>query len=83
MVLADLSRRSQTPVAAMTSLATNPRIFFLNLIAGIALEVFLFPIGGNLPPKPAGMRTAIEMLDKRSPAVRSFSSHAISAAPLV
>lgn len=37
----------------------------MNFIVGMALLVMLFPIGGKLPEKPAGVRTALELIDKR------------------
>jgi hypothetical protein len=37
----------------------------LNALAFLALFVTLFPTGGKLPEKPAGYRTALELLDKR------------------
>ena len=37
----------------------------MNFIVGIALLVMLTPIGGKLPEKPAGVRTAIEMVSKK------------------
>ena len=36
-----------------------------NFVVGAALLVMLFPIGGELPEKPAGVRTAIEMISKK------------------
>jgi hypothetical protein len=37
----------------------------MNFIVGFALLAMLSPIGGRLPDKPAGVRTAIELIDKR------------------
>jgi hypothetical protein len=44
---------------------TSANVTRLNTLAGFALLLTLCPIGGELPPKPAGYRTAIELLDKR------------------
>lgn len=38
----------------------------MNFTVGIALLVMLFPIGGKLPEKPAGVRTAIETIAKKT-----------------
>jgi len=40
-------------------------IGLLHFIAGSAVLLTLFPVGGKLPDKPAGVRTAIELLEKR------------------
>ncbi|MGL4395024.1 MAG: hypothetical protein ACRCS9_00650 [Hyphomicrobium sp.] len=42
----------------------------VNFTVGAALLIMLFPIGGKLPEKPAGVRTAIEMISKK-PALRA------------
>lgn len=42
----------------------------VNFAVGCALLVMLFPHGEKLPEKPAGVRTAIEMIAKK-PALRS------------
>ena len=50
----------------------------VNFTAGCALLVMLFPIGGKLPEKPAGVRTAIEIIAKK-PALRTFSQQTAAA----
>ena len=51
----------------MTKIATKSSITAINFMVGMALVVMLFPHGGKPAAKPAGVRTAIEMLDKRGP----------------
>ena len=50
---------------AVTETRTSQALKTMNFIVGLALLVMLFPIGGKLPEKPAGVRTAIELIDKR------------------
>jgi hypothetical protein len=40
--------------------------------AALAVLVTLFPLNGRLPEKPAGVRTAFELIDKR-PALHTFT----------
>ena len=49
----------------MTQAATPSMLKTVNFTAGVALLVMLFPIGGKLPDKPAGVRTAIELISKK------------------
>ena len=49
----------------MTQTPTCQALKTMNFIVGAALLVMLFPVGGKLPEKPAGVRTAIELIDKR------------------
>jgi hypothetical protein len=49
----------------VTQNQTSHALATMNFIVGFALLVMLFPIGGKLPDKPAGVRTAIELIDKR------------------
>ena len=65
-----------SPAVAQTQ--TSQALKTVNFIAGLALLVMLFPIGGKLPEKPAGVRTAIELIDKRGAksSVRSIDGHA-------
>ena len=42
-----------------------PALTTMNFIVGFALLVMLSPADGKLPEKPAGVRTAIELVDKR------------------
>lgn len=49
-------------------MATNkktPCRMLVDFAVGLALLVSLCPMGDKLPEKPAGFRTAIELLDKR------------------
>lgn len=49
----------------MKSQTTSYRTNAVNIAAGFALLVMLFPHHGKLPEKPAGVRTAIEMITKK------------------
>ncbi len=51
----------------------------MNFTVGFALLVMLFPIGGKLPEKPAGVRTAIETIAKK-PALRVIAQEAAAGA---
>jgi hypothetical protein len=51
----------------------------VNFIAGLALLVMLFPIGGEFHGKPAGVRTAIELVAKKQAAFRVIPAHAAQA----
>lgn len=44
----------------------------VNFTVGCALLAMLFPLGGKLPEKPAGVRTAIEMIAKK-PALKAIA----------
>ncbi len=37
----------------------------INFIVGIALLVMMAPLHGEMPQKPAGVRTAIELISKK------------------
>jgi hypothetical protein len=50
----------------------------INFIIGCALLAMLFPIGGKLPEKPAGVRTAIETIAKK-PALKAVPSETAAA----
>lgn len=50
----------------------------MNFTVGCALLVMLFPIGGKLPEKPAGVRTAIETIAKK-PSLRIISQETAAA----
>ena len=54
----------------VTQIPTSPALKTMNYIVGMALLVMLTPISGKLPEKPAGVRTAIEMVSKK-PALRA------------
>jgi hypothetical protein len=56
----------------MTSITTRSTTGAVNFAAGVALLVMLFPHHGKLPEKPAGVRTAIEMIAKK-PTLRQVS----------
>ncbi|HMN37801.1 MAG TPA: hypothetical protein PKD49_08875 [Hyphomicrobium sp.] len=43
----------------------------VNFTVGAALLIMLFPIPGKILEKPAGVRTAVEMISKR-PALRTL-----------
>lgn len=49
----------------MTKPATSQALKSVNFTVGLALLVMLYPIGGKLPEKPAGVRTAIELVSKK------------------
>lgn len=44
----------------------------VNFTVGCALLAMLFPFGEKLPEKPAGVRTAIEMIAKK-PALKAIA----------
>jgi len=56
----------------MAKQTTRSKVQTVNFIVGLALLVMLFPHGDKLPEKPAGVRTAIEMIAKK-PALRVAS----------
>ncbi len=64
----------------MTQPATQSMLKTVNFTVGIALLVMLFPIGGKLPDKPAGVRTAIELISKKqsAPPAATVSALALS-----
>ncbi len=43
----------------------------VNFTVGVALLVMLFPLHGKLPEKPAGVRTALELITKKQSAFRT------------
>lgn len=49
----------------MTHLITSIRIQIVNFTIGFALLAMLCPHHGQVPLKPAGVRTAIEMISKK------------------
>ena len=51
---------------------TSTRIQIVNFTIGFALLAMLCPHHGQVPLKPAGVRTAIEMIAKK-PSLRSFT----------
>lgn len=50
----------------MTRTSTSQMLKSVNFIVGFALVVMLFPHHGELPEKPAGVRTAIELIGKKT-----------------
>jgi len=63
----------------MLEIATSPTLKTVNFIVGLALLVMLFPKHGNPPEKPAGVRTAIELVSKKQSALRSTLAEAVLA----
>ena len=55
----------------MTHQTNNSALKTVNFTVGLALLVMVYPIGGKLPEKPAGVRTAIEMVSKKQSALIS------------
>lgn len=44
----------------------------IHISAALAVLASLFPVDGKLPDKPAGVRTAFELIDKRAQ-IHSFN----------
>lgn len=61
----------------MTRRTRNLKLQMVNFTVGFALLVMLFPHGNKLPEKPAGVRTAIEMISKK-PSLRTVASGLIA-----
>lgn len=57
--------RGTSPMRVTPTRIVQIGIGLLHFIAGSAVLLTLFPVGGKLPDKPAGVRTAIELLEKR------------------
>ena len=51
----------------MKNIISDRTILAMNFTIGLALVVMLAPKFGQPSDKPAGVRTAIELLDKRGP----------------
>jgi hypothetical protein len=51
----------------MQRMITAQAVLTLNFAVGVALVVMLAPHGGKPCDKPAGVRTALELRDKRCP----------------
>lgn len=49
----------------MTQTLASQVLPAMNFIVGFALLVMLFPVSGKAAEKPTGVRTAIELIDKR------------------
>jgi hypothetical protein len=43
-----------------------PARHIVHISAALAVLASLFPVDGRLPDKPAGVRTAFELIDKRA-----------------
>ncbi|MGQ0457641.1 MAG: hypothetical protein ACT4OU_11325 [Hyphomicrobium sp.] len=56
----------QSRAAAMTRNLNARMLQTANFAVGLALLVMLFPIGGVFHGKPAGVRTAIELIAKKT-----------------
>jgi hypothetical protein len=50
----------------MREIANSPTLKTVNFIVGLALLVMLCPKHGIPPEKPAGVRTAIELVGKKT-----------------
>lgn len=50
----------------MTQHTTSQTLKAVNFTVGFALLVMLFPFAGKVVEKPAGVRTAIEMVSKKT-----------------
>ena len=50
----------------MTQHTTSQTLKTVNFTVGFALLVMLFPLAGKTVEKPAGVRTAIEMVSKKT-----------------
>jgi hypothetical protein len=54
----------------MSAVANSKALRVVNFTIGLALLVRLSPKHGCLPEKPAGVRTAVQLLGKKQPALR-------------
>jgi hypothetical protein len=54
----------------MSAVANSKALRVMNFTIGLALLVMLTPKHGCLPEKPAGVRTAVQLLSKKQPAFR-------------
>jgi tryptophan 2,3-dioxygenase len=63
----------------MLEIANSQKLRTVNFIVGFALLVMLFPKHGHPPEKPAGVRTAIELVGKKQSALRSVTGEATRA----
>ncbi|NOT72964.1 MAG: hypothetical protein HOP09_17330 [Hyphomicrobium sp.] len=50
----------------MSNIATSQTLKAVNFTVGFALLVMLFPLAGKMIEKPAGVRTAIEAVAKKT-----------------
>lgn len=68
--MARLRRRYHTPTNATKDAVVNQarishNLGLVNFTAGLALLLMLHPIHGHMQVKPAGVRTAIELVRKK------------------
>jgi hypothetical protein len=54
----------------MSAVANSKALRVMNFTIGLALLVMLTPKHGCLPEKPAGVRTALKLANKKQPALR-------------
>ncbi len=59
-------------------MTTSTRTQIVNFTVGFALLVMFCPHHGQVPPKPAGVRTAIELVAKKTE-VRAIQTNAAAA----
>lgn len=57
----------------MAAITTSQTTRIVNFTIGFALLVMLFPLPGKIVEKPAGVRTAIEMVAKKTALKGSLS----------
>ncbi len=60
----------------MCSFCKSPLRHLIHTSAAFAVLTTLFPVNGELPDKPAGVRTAFELIDKRG-LPHSFSANGL------
>jgi hypothetical protein len=60
----------------MFAMCQSPVRHLIHTSAALAVLVSLFPHHGELPDKPAGVRTAFELIDKRGLS-HSFSANGL------
>ena len=56
----------------MTQHTTSQTLKTVNFTVGFALLLMLFPVSGKTVEKPAGVRTAIEMVSKKTTLKATF-----------
>lgn len=62
----------------MTQHTTSQTLKTVNFAVGFALLVMLFPLAGKTVEKPAGVRTAIEMVSKKT-TLKAVQTEAVAA----
>lgn len=63
----------------MTQYTTSQALKTVNFAVGFALLVMLFPLANKAVEKPAGVRTAIEMVSKKTTLKAGLSGQATAA----